>query len=164
MALEIDQEARPPDALVLAKALRNGARGISPYDGDAPTAHLGTKAATTVLPAGAADQAPTAATRVAPRPAPARTVPARTAQPAMARPPTARAQAAERGRSRGAGRALRRVLAVVFLCFVFIAAVVIAVAVSTSTSSTVVHFRTIVAHDVHDAVNAVKNFINQYTK
>jgi serine/threonine-protein kinase len=173
MALEIDQEARPPDALVLARAIRNGAHGVPPVDGDSPTAHLGTRAATRVLPASAEDL-PTAATRLAPRSAPApkpvaaaparRAVPPRVVREPAARRPATRTDVEERPRSGRAGRAFRRFLAVAFLCFVFLAAVVIAVTIATSTSSSVEHFKRIVAHDFNSAVNAVKNFINQYTK
>src|SRR5262249_9026562 len=46
MALEIDQRARPADAKQFAEALRRGAHGISPVIDTAPTAHLGTRAAT----------------------------------------------------------------------------------------------------------------------
>src|SRR5246127_4899234 len=45
MALAIDQEARPPDALALADALRNGAEGVGPIDETAPTAFLGNSTA-----------------------------------------------------------------------------------------------------------------------
>jgi serine/threonine-protein kinase len=50
LALAIDQESRPPDAMVLADALHNGAHGIAPLPSHAPTAHLGSGAATRVLP------------------------------------------------------------------------------------------------------------------
>ena len=42
MALSIDAAARPPDAMVFAEALQNGAKGRAPSD-TAPTAHLGTQ-------------------------------------------------------------------------------------------------------------------------
>src|ERR1700756_1882347 len=45
MALAIDKEARPPDALALADALRNGAEGVGPIDETAPTAFLGNSTA-----------------------------------------------------------------------------------------------------------------------
>jgi serine/threonine protein kinase len=49
MALAIDQEARPADAMVLAEALREGARGVSPLGADSATVSLGSKAATRVM-------------------------------------------------------------------------------------------------------------------
>src|ERR1700683_1117794 len=63
-ALEIDQESRPPDAMTLAKMITDGARGISPVNSSAQTMHLGTRAATRVLPRTPEPDSPTAATRV----------------------------------------------------------------------------------------------------
>jgi serine/threonine-protein kinase len=169
MALEIDQEARPADALVLAKALNDGARGIAPVDGDSLTSHLGTKAATRVLPTTPAGDDPTAATRVAPRPAPGTgrqaTPPRVVMEPAQRRPANRGAVAAEHPPRRAPRRrAFRRFMAVVFLMSVFVAAVVVAVVIATGTSSTVVQFRKVVASDVQSAINDVHNLINQYTK
>src|SRR6201982_3776600 len=48
MALSIDAAARPPDAMVFAEALQNGAKGRAPSD-TAPTAHLGTRGSTATL-------------------------------------------------------------------------------------------------------------------
>jgi eukaryotic-like serine/threonine-protein kinase len=175
MALAIDQEARPADAMVLADALRKGAHGIEPLDAGSPTAHLGTKAATRVLPS---QDAPTGATQIAPTPrppvtestrrvAPARSVPSHAA-PAPA--PRRRAQpqpvrAAERAPQRTrTGRAFRRVVALGALMLVFIAAVAVAVTIATSTSSTVVQFRKVVASDAQSAINSLRDLINQYTK
>ena len=185
MALAIDQEARPPDGIVLAEALHNGARGVAPLSSDAPTAHLGTNAATRVMP-GRRDDA-TAATRVEPRtrapraqatrvqtaPAPAaraatgaaatRPAAPRPMQPAQSRParpayaPTPeRAQA----RQRGSRRAMRRFLAFIALAITFTAAVAIAVVIATSTSTTAVHLRRVVAKDAQSAVNQVRDLIN----
>jgi serine/threonine-protein kinase len=170
MALAIDQEARPADASVLAEALRNGAQGIAPVDAGAPTAHLGTSAATQVL--GSHKLEPeTAATRVATRgpvAAPRTDPDMRPAQAASVPPPRRAAEAQRRparaAEPRGGGKKFRRFLAVVALIAVFVVAVVIAVAVATSTSSNVVKFRNLVANDVNTAVNDVKGFISQYTK
>jgi len=167
-ALAIDQEHRPSDALVLAEALRKGAQGIGPVSSTAPTAHLGTAAATNVLARG---EEPTAATRVATRApvtAPAtgrnsrRATPARvsTAAPAPRRREPAPVQA--RGpRPRKAARRLGALLAVLAVLLV---AVIVAALIATSTSNTVVHFRTVVAHDTQNAIDQVKSIINQYTK
>ncbi len=87
-AIAIEPEDRPADAMVLAKMLRDGARGIAPLGADAATAHLGTKATTRVLPRRGSDDSyhnplpgqvdETAATRVVRQPPPpARQVPAR---------------------------------------------------------------------------------------
>ncbi|MGZ4306051.1 MAG: protein kinase domain-containing protein [Solirubrobacteraceae bacterium] len=169
MALSIDAAARPPDAMVLAEALQNGLRGHAPLSDSAPTAHLGTRAATEVL---ADDSQPTAATRVAAVPAAAprtrqppprrRIEPRRAApRPATSYPPPAAAAAARRDRS---GRAMRRLVIFLVVALLFVAAVVVAVAIATSTSNTVVHARTIVGKDAQDAINQVKSLVNQYTK
>jgi serine/threonine-protein kinase len=181
MALAIDQEARPPDALVFAEAIQNGVRGISPYDSTSPTAHLGTSAVTRMLPsAGVA----TAATRIdqptgprtppAARTPPARRVPARVPERAPAaaqRTGTHRdarrdaPPAAQRAPRRGGGRrAFRRLVALALLAIVFIAAVAISATIATSTSNTVVHFRNAVSKDTNSAVTDLKDFINKYTK
>ncbi len=49
-ALALDPEHRPSDAIVLSEALRNGLHGLAPVEVTAPTAHLGTGAATRVIP------------------------------------------------------------------------------------------------------------------
>lgn len=86
-AIAIEPEDRPADAMVLAKMLRDGARGITTAGSVAPTSHLGTKAATRVLPRRGGDDSyleplagqleETAATRVVRQPPPPRSVPAR---------------------------------------------------------------------------------------
>jgi eukaryotic-like serine/threonine-protein kinase len=164
MALSIDQESRPRDAMVLAALLRDGARGIAPDGPDAPTAHLGTRAATRVM---APVEPATAATGVVRRP------PAAVSRPA-GRP--ARAVASHRAvqpddagyaetaaRAPRRGRFLRRFLALIALFALFVAAVVIAVVVATSTSNSAVQFRTVVGHDVNSAIHSLKGLIHHYT-
>jgi serine/threonine-protein kinase len=171
MALEIDQEARPRDALVFARAIQNGARGVAPIDSGAPTMHLGTKAVTRVLPTPGPEDAPTAATRMAPRRAPTaaparQAITPRAAFEPQARRPTqsaAAAAAAQQQRS-GAGRAFRRFLAVVLLLLVVAVAVVVAVVIATGSTKTVVQAQRIVAHDVQTAINDFRNLIGQNTK
>ncbi len=179
MALAIDKEARPANALLLAEALSNGARGVAPVDSTSPTAHLGTAAATRVITSREqASEPPTAATRVATRapltdPGPVRrATPARATAPRASAEPTARRAArasaqprrATDARGRGGGRAMRRLVTMLALLAIFIVAVVVAISLATSTSSNVVKFRNLVAKDVNTAVNDVKNFINSNTK
>jgi serine/threonine-protein kinase len=169
-ALEIDQVSRPPDAMALAKMIQNGARGISPVDGSSQTAHLGTRAATRVLPRTATPDAPTAATRIAPRPASS----PRTAREAVPprvitdsqrrREPVSPTTDDRRQQRRGAGRTVRRVFAIFFLLLVFVAAVTVAVVIATSTSSTVTSFRHVVGSDFNSVVSSLRNFVNKYTK
>jgi serine/threonine-protein kinase len=177
MALSIEAIGRPDDAILFAETLQDGARGISPFDDGTPTRHLGTSAATRVLPRGPAGELPTAATRVArprgrdaasavpavPRtPKPVRQTPVRydPAPPLAFERDTAAAAAAGAPRRRGgAARAARRAFIVVLLLMVFVAAVVIAVVLATSTSSTVVHYRKVVASDVQSAIRSVESLI-----
>jgi hypothetical protein len=167
MALEIDQESRPHDANEFAEALRKGARGIDPVSDTAPTAHLGTRAGTRVLPALPADDSPTEATRarqLTPRePVPPRVrleqTPARGGPTARQRAATATTQAPPKRRRRG-----RRALVLLLMLAFFVVVVAAAAVIATDTSNTVVHFRKVIAHDVQDAINQVHNLINKYTK
>jgi serine/threonine protein kinase len=169
MALAIDQEARPPDAALFAETLRNGYSGVSPLPSSAPTAHLGTAAATRVLPG---RDIPTAATRVAPRQtAPRQTqprqVPARAA-PRQSKGPARTAGRAQQPSTRTSQRAVparrnkaaRRMFALMTIAVVFAAAVAAAVIIATSTSNSVVHFRNVVAHDAQSAINQIRDIIN----
>jgi eukaryotic-like serine/threonine-protein kinase len=170
MALALDQEERPANAMLLAEAVANGARGIEPTGYEARTRALGGTAATRVL---SGSPAPTAETRVAPRTgvADGRGAPARARQleprraaypPSMADyGPTETQRAA--GRS-GGSRTARRFLAFLAVVILFVGAVAVAVAISASTSSNVVHFRRVVARDTNDAIQQFQNIINQYTK
>jgi eukaryotic-like serine/threonine-protein kinase len=167
MALAIDQEARPRDAMLFAEGLQNGLRGRSPVSDRAPTAQLGTRAATRVLP----DQSvPTAATRAAPRPPTTATRAVRQVESRRPRPPAPGRQPrgvpapAYAQRRRGAGRAFRRFLGMLAILAVLVAGVIVAVAISSSTSSSVVHFRTVVGHDAQSAIDQVRSVVNRYTK
>jgi eukaryotic-like serine/threonine-protein kinase len=167
IALAIDQEARPPDATLFAEALRNGARGVSPVTSSAPTSHLGTSAATRVLPN---REEPTGATRVQQRRQPTGVThqrpvtPREPVRPPRQAPPRQQpAQASERttqARRQRPRRAARRLGMFLLVALVFTAAVAIAVVISTSTSSSVVHFRTVIAHDAQSAIDQIRNIIN----
>jgi serine/threonine-protein kinase len=171
-ALAIDQEGRPADALVLADAIRIGAQGLEPQIDTAATAHLGSAAATRVLPG---RDARTAATRIAPpkvvsaprtsaarrRPGPARAAAsADSGRPAARRPaptPVTRPR-------RGMARAMRRLIGLMMFLLAFLVAVIVAVVIVSSTSKTVVHTRNIATNDVHSAIKDLENLIHQYTK
>jgi serine/threonine protein kinase len=169
MALEIEPEARPPDAAALSKAIQDGARGIDP--GPSGRTRSATAAATQMLPR---DEA-TAATRVAPRAAPrmstlgtppgpsrapARPRPApRQSREAAAAPPTRASR-----RRRGAGRALRRLAALVLLAAVIAIATALAVTYTAGTARNVVRFRDTVARDAGNAIHQFENFISKNTQ
>jgi eukaryotic-like serine/threonine-protein kinase len=166
VALAIDQEARPADAVAFGESLRNGAHGLAPFGAAAATGHLGTSQATRVL-SGRDD--PTAATHMVPAPAtppPPVTSAQRPARSRQLEPlpgpqrRAAPATIAERPPNRGA----RRFMGFLALAIVFTIAVAVALIIATSTSNTVVHYRTIVGHDAQSAINSLRNLINQYTK
>jgi serine/threonine-protein kinase len=140
-ALALDQLNRPADAIMLAAALRDGVHGIEPPT--AATAHLGTRP-----------------TRVLPR---QREEPAPTPTPTHTRRAT-REVPMEPQRPSRAGRAFRRFFALLALLLVFVAAVVVAVVIATSGSTTVEHFRTVVARDAQSAFNQVLQLFGQSTK
>jgi eukaryotic-like serine/threonine-protein kinase len=167
LALSLDKEERPASAALLAEAIAAGARGIEPAP-DVRTRNLGGTAATRVLSGGGS---PTAQTRVATGPIPA-------PGPASARPrqleprrPTAypppmsaygptESRRAERPRRRGA----RRFFAFLAVVLLFVGAVAVAIAIAASASNKTVHYRRVVAHDAHSAIQQFEDLVNQYTK
>jgi len=170
IALSIDPEHRPPSALALAEALRDGAVGIAPAPVTAPTQLRGSTAATRVLPSldrdrgrrSDEDWGSTAATQLAPARAP------RPATTWTSRPPDRRAArqrpARDPARARRRSRAVRRVLGLVALALAFTAAVATAIVIATSTSSSVVHFRQVVQQDFNSAYRTLQSDINHATK
>jgi serine/threonine protein kinase len=162
MALEIDQESRPRDAGVYADAIRKGAQGIDPVDDAAPTAHLGSRSTTRVLPAREATPSETAATRIGSQPTPARqAVPPRARiEPTPARRTRQRPPEPQPRRRRGA----RRFFVVVLLLLFFLIAVGAAAVIATGTSNTVVHFQKVIAKDAQSAISQLHDLINKYTK
>ncbi len=169
-AIAIEPGARPNDALVFGRALRDGVDGVGPAAGGAPTASLGPTAATHVLPE---RDAPTTATRVATRhptrssgpipvsPPRAPVIPARARPP---QPPPMRTVDGSRPTRRQRRRGLGRLLALLVLAGLVVAVVAVAVELSASTSRSVVQLRHVVATDVHSAVNQVQQLISQNTK
>jgi serine/threonine-protein kinase len=161
MSVAIDQRARPADALELAAALQDGARGIPPAG--AASAEFATSAATRFLDE--PDDA-TAATHVKTRSAP-RTAQTRAARQVEPRRPPRRVDpnherqaAAPPQRS---GRGFRRFMALLALVAVFALVVIAAVVISDSTSNTVVHYQKVIARDAQSAISQIKSLINQYT-
>ena len=165
MTLAIDQRARPADALELAEALREGARGVAPAGAD--SAEFATSAATRYM---GESEGETAATRITPRPAP-RTAQTRAAPaPAGARAPRRvahqdrRPPAAAAPPQRRGGRGYRGFMTLLALLAVLALIAIAAVVISNSTSSTAVHYKKVIAHDTQSAINQLTNLINQYTK
>ena len=165
-ALAIDQESRPSDAVSFGDTLRNGVHGLRPFNGTSPTRHLGSAAATRVVPLGGPATAETqmaqrtAATGAVP---PAQSRQLRPREPARA-PRPQRARAAEPAAPRRRGRAFRRFMALLVFCILFAVIVAVTISLATSASNSAVQFRQVVAHDAQSAINGVRNLINQYTK
>jgi eukaryotic-like serine/threonine-protein kinase len=172
MALAIDQESRPRDTMLYAEGLRKGLQGLAPISAGAPTAHLGTSAATRVLPGGRRDTGDsTAATRVEPRTEspPARRQLDPVPAPRRQQPATAGYAARGRGAQRRqapprAGRAFRRLIVFLALAVVFTAAVAVAVVIATSTSNSVVHIRRVVGQDAQHAIDDFRSLVGSNTK
>jgi serine/threonine protein kinase len=165
MALALDLQERPANALVFAEALRQGMHGIEPNRADARTTPLrGDTAATRAL--GRAD---TEATRVTRQDRPARAPRViREASPptrAPVREPRRASAAIDEPPRRGrGGRAFRRLVAFLALLLVFVVAVVVAVVIATSTSSSAVHLRNVIGNDFQSVVNQVQQLIGANTK
>ncbi len=162
LALAIDQEQRPENAIRFAESLADGVRGVPPLDDGALTAHLGTGAATRVL-SGAEDA--TAATQLVQpsRPHRPRQVPAR-ASAARPRPAAAQIDHGRGARPPAPRRGMRRLLAVVALVVVFVVAVAVALAVSAGTSSTIVHVRSVITRDAQSLIQSARDIIGANTK
>ncbi len=163
-ALEIDQRFRPRDAMELAEALQDGARGIGPTRAAAGSATGVTRVApgdpttATRLTPRRAEPPTTAPRAVPPRQVPARR-PARPEVAAYSRRPPAPDQEMERS-----SRGFRRVMALFALLAVLAVIVIAAVTIANSTSNTAVHYHKVLAHDAQSAINQLQNLINQYTK
>jgi len=162
-ALEIDQRFRPHDAMELAAALQDGARGVGPTG---PTGHVtdatriarGDPTTATRVTARRAE-APTAATRAAP---PRQVPPRRPARPEVAAP--ARRPAAPDREMERSSRGFRRTMGLLVLLAVLAGIVIAAVVIANSASNTAVHYQKVVAHDAHSAISQLQSLINQYTK
>jgi eukaryotic-like serine/threonine-protein kinase len=160
--LAIDPRARPADAMELADELRDGLRGVGR-----------TRAATSGYATGetrVVRDDRTAATRVA-RPADPPTPASRRPREVPPRRPAPRAdaatynrRAAPERRPKRSGHAVRRFMAVLALLGVLALIVIAAVVIADSTSSTVVHYRKVIATDAQSAIDQVRSLINQYTK
>jgi serine/threonine protein kinase len=163
MALAIDQEARPRDAMVLAEALRNGAHGIAPVGATAETVHLGTRAATRVMRGGDEE---TAATRIASRTPPPR--PARQLEPIPApagrQAPRTAARAAAPPRQAQRRSAFRRFAIFLTIVLLFVAAAAAAIVITTSNSKQTVQIRRVIGSDAQSAINSLKDLIGSNTK
>ena len=190
MALALEPGGRPADAATFERYLRDGARGIPPVAGEDQTAHLpaGT-AATRILRGGAAagaagaagaaagaaaarasEREPTGATRaLPPRRQPPQQVPARrraTPAPAAASP---RDSAQRRGAAgttpagTSSGRAARRFFALL-LVFLLIGAGTAVAIIATGNRDQAVHLKQVVSDNARDAIQQMKDLVDQNTQ
>ena len=174
IAVAIDPEERPASALELGEMLRDGARGISPYEDEAGAP---TQAATAQTRAVSPRPlpTPTAATRVVAGPrrvaATPRQVPAGR-RPVDYAPPTpagayapARSAAAPAPRRSSGGRALRRLLWTILTLVILIAVIaIVAVELANHADKAIVHYQRVVANDAQSAIDQLKSIITKYTK
>ncbi len=178
MALAIDQEDRPRDAVAMAEALRDGAAGLSPFPTGVTRARRAAPArdtqATRVV--AAPNTGATRATRMAPaereaappvvrlepRRAP-RTAPRGAPEPYERAPRRRSAPPPARARQ-GSGRAARRMIALLILLCVLGAAIIVAVSLANSTSTTVRNLRQTVSHDINTEISNLHKLIQSNTK
>jgi hypothetical protein len=164
LAISIDPNDRPADAVELSELLRDGARGISPYEEPAPAP------ATARTRALAPRAEPTAATRIVAGPRRTATTPRRVpagrspladvATPAVADGRYGQARRREEAR-RGGGRVWPWFAAILLGLIVVVA--VVAVILASSRHGVVVHYQHLVAHDVQSAISQLKAIIARYT-
>jgi eukaryotic-like serine/threonine-protein kinase len=155
-ALALDPRQRPASADELRHSLADGARGIGPDPSTtrvagpdaAATTVLGRETTATSVARPQVEQRQPRAPR-APRPTTATQVP-----PPVAAPPR------QRPRRRGRGRRMFGS----FLVLLLLAAGGAAAVVATSTSDKAVHLRRVVYDDVNQAVDSLKQLVNDNTK
>ena len=159
-SMALDVAARFPSALAMGEALRNGAEGVEPRPAP-PGAHEATAATEMLAGTAATEIAETEATRAMPRrqpaePRPGPVAPART--PAQER---ALRRASERERrQRRSGRLLRRLI----LLLVLIVVIVVAVVVVSDSLSGNPQLRRVTEQNVQQAIDQVKQFVNDNTR
>jgi eukaryotic-like serine/threonine-protein kinase len=161
MALALDKQHRPGDAMAFAGALGDGMRGIEPattalvdnHHPEALTSHMPAADATHVLPR-------TAQTQLSGRDP---TVATQHVRPARRAPEPRRWEPPPRSRRRGHGLA-RGLLLLLALAVVIVIAAIVAVALTSNGSGSTLHIQHVVAHDAQSAINQVRKLISGYSK
>jgi hypothetical protein len=159
-SMALDVAARFPSALAMGEALRNGADGVEPPPA-APGAHEAT-AATEMLAATAATEiAETEATRAIPRRQPVEPRPGPVAPPRTPAQERALRRASERQRrSRRSGRMLRRLI----LLLVLIVVIVVGVVILSDSLSGNPQLRRVTDQNIQQAIDQVKQFVDDNTR
>lgn len=183
MALALDPGSRYADAATFERALRDGARGVPPVGAEDQTAHLPTgTAATQILRGGAAaaagaaagaaaahaaDREPTGATRALPRRQAPQQVPARRRAPAAeaGTPPRPGGPQRRAGQQqpRRANRSARRFLALLMVFLLIGAGTAVAI-IATGNRGQAVQLKKVVSDNARDAVQQMKDLVNNNTK
>jgi eukaryotic-like serine/threonine-protein kinase len=159
-SMALDVAARFPSALAMGEGLRNGAEGVEPPPA-APGAHEAT-AATEMLAATAATEiAETEATRATPRRQPVEPRPGPVAPPRTPAQERALRRASERQRrSRRSGRMLRRLI----LLLVLIVVIVVGVVILSDSLSGNPQLRRVTDQNIQQAIDQVKQFVDDNTR
>ena len=159
-SMALDVAARFPSALAMGEGLRNGAEGVEPPPA-APGAHEAT-AATEMLAATAATEiAETEATRAIPRRQPVEPRPGPVAPPRTPAQERALRRASERQRrSRRSGRMLRRLS----LLLVLIVVIVVGVVILSDSLSGNPQLRRVTDQNIQQAIDQVKQFVDDNTR
>jgi len=164
-SMALDSGARFPDALAMGEGLRNGVQGIEP-PAAAPGAAESTAATEMLAGTAATELAGTEATRALPRRQPLVPRQSATGQSAPVRPRTpVEARAARRAdererRDRRSGRILRRLI----LLLALIAVIVVGAVVLSDSLSGNPQLRRVTEQNVQQAIDQVKQFVNDNTK
>jgi serine/threonine-protein kinase len=163
-SMALETAARFPDALAMGEALRNGAQGVEPPP--APAGADKATAATEMLAGTAATElVDTGAPRAVPRPRPAepRRGPVQPREPAPQRPAEARA-ARRAGEPQRRGRRTGRILRRLILLLLLIAVIIVGVVILSDSLSSNPQLRRVTDQNLQQAVDQVKQFVNDNTR
>jgi serine/threonine-protein kinase len=159
-SMALDVAARFPSALAMGEGLRKGADGVEPPPAP-PGAHEATAATELLAGTAATEIAGSEATRAMPQRRPAEPRPGPAAPPRTPAQERALRRASERQRrQRRSGRLLRRLILLLVLIVVIVVAVVI---VSDSLSGNP-QLRRVTEQNVQQAIDQVKQFVNDNTR
>jgi serine/threonine protein kinase len=168
LSISVVPEERPRSASELSEMILDGANGISPWDDEAPTRHLGaSNAATRTLPVRERNH-PTEETmivsRAAPRPPTTRAAPPRAPRTVPARRPQVQEPVPARAEQRRGRRTARRIGWVLALLVVIAVIAVVVVLALHQSSSAIIQDKRVIANGWRSAVQQVQDIITKYTK
>jgi serine/threonine-protein kinase len=163
-SMALDVAARFPSALAMGEALRNGAEGIEPPPA-APGAHEATAATEMLAGTAATEIAETDATRaLPPRPAEPRRAPVQPRRPAPRSTPTQERALRRAGEQQRRGRRTGRMLRRLILLLLLIVVIVVGVVILSDSLSGNPQLRRVTQQNVQQAIDQVKQFVNDNTR